>query len=378
MTAIDWYNSTFSAGASTAFGEFDSDPQFVTDSTKVLKYIVRSLGYPSMQLEIYPEHIFTAFESATMKYSTIVNEYKITDNLLNVYGQDPSQDLTKAGIYGNLSTIFEISAMYGQEAIIRNSLHTEIYTASIDIIAGQQEYDLTQCIPQYTNSNVQILQIYHYPRMYNTSVFDPMINPGFNMASVMMEFGGVYASNARLVVMPVFETLLKMQALELSQQIRRSNFGFQLRKNKVLFFPTPETEDNIMLDYVLKSDKYANSIKNNSVNNVSNFPINTHIRYQDINMPGRNWIQRYALALTKQILGIVRAKYSTVPYPQGDTSLDGDTLRQQATAEQDKLVEELKLMLQQSSMNKLIQKKKDMAQFLQVINSKIPSRIYIG
>jgi hypothetical protein len=157
MTAIDWYNSTFSAGASTAFGEFDSDPQFVTDSTKVLKYIVRSLGYPSMQLEIYPEHIFTAFESATMKYSTIVNEYKITDNLLNVYGQYPSQDLTKAGIYGNLSTIFEISAMYGQEAIIRNSLHTEIYTASIDIIAGQQEYDLTQCIPQYTNSNVQIL-----------------------------------------------------------------------------------------------------------------------------------------------------------------------------------------------------------------------------
>lgn len=378
MIAIDWYNSTFSAGTSTAFGEFDSDPQFVTDSTKVLKYIVRSLGYPSMQLEIYPEHIFTAFESATMKYSTIVNEYKISDNLLNVYGQDPSQDLTKAGIYGNLSTIFEISAMYGQEAIIRNSLHTEIYTASIDIIAGQQEYDLTQCIPQYTNSNVQILQIYHYPRMYNTSVFDPMINPGFNMASIMGQFGGTYASNARLVVMPIFETLLKMQALELTQQIRRSNFGFELRKNKVVFFPTPQTEDNIMLDYILKSDKYANSIKNNSVNNVSNFPINTHIMYQDINMPGRNWIQRYALALTKQILGIVRAKYSTVPYPQGDTSLDGDTLRQQATAEQDKLVEELKLMLQQSSMNKLIQKKKDMAQFLQVINSKIPSRIYIG
>jgi|GEM_PF-2906981 len=62
--------------------------------------------------------------------------------------------------------------------------------------------------------------------MYNTAVFDPMINPGFNMASVMMEFGGVYASNARLVIMPLFETLLKMQALELNQQIRRSKYGF--------------------------------------------------------------------------------------------------------------------------------------------------------
>ena len=110
MANIDWYNTTFSAGISTAFGEFDQDPEFVTDSTKVLRYVVRSLGYPSMQLQIYPEHIFTAFESATMKYSTIVNEYKISDNLLNVYGQDPSTDLTKAGIYGSLNLIFEISS----------------------------------------------------------------------------------------------------------------------------------------------------------------------------------------------------------------------------------------------------------------------------
>jgi hypothetical protein len=49
-----------------------------------------------------------------MKYSTIVNEYKISDNLLNVYGQDPSQDLSKASIMGSLNAIFEISSMYGQ------------------------------------------------------------------------------------------------------------------------------------------------------------------------------------------------------------------------------------------------------------------------
>ncbi|MFA7143116.1 MAG: hypothetical protein WC175_03955 [Candidatus Dojkabacteria bacterium] len=49
-----------------------------------------------------------------MKYSTIVNEYKISDNMLNVYGQDPTQDLSKAGIYGNLNSVFELSSMYGQ------------------------------------------------------------------------------------------------------------------------------------------------------------------------------------------------------------------------------------------------------------------------
>ena len=378
MPIIDWYNVTFSASGSTAFQEFDSDAQFVTDSIKVLRYVVRSLGYPSMQLQIYPEHVFTAFECATMKYSTIVNEYKISDNMLNVYGQDPTQDLSKAGIYGNLNSVFELSSMYGQQAIIRNSLHTEIYTTSITINSGQQQYNLTDFIPQYTNSNIQILQIYHYPAMYNTAVFDPMINPGFNMASVMNQFGGVYASNARLVVMPLFETLLKMQALELSQQIRRSHYGFELRKNKVLFFPVPNTDGMVCVDYILKSDKYSNSIRHNTINNVSNFPIKSHLTYSDINMPGRNWIQRFTLALTKQILGTIRSKYATVPYPEGDTSLDGDALKLQATTEQDKLIEQLKLVLEQSSMNKLMYKKIDMAQNLQIINSKVPTRIFIG
>ena len=133
-----------------------------------------------------------------------------------------------------------------------------------------------------------------------------------------------------------------------------------------------------MIDYILKSDKFANSIKDDTINNVSNFPIKNYLKYSDINTPGRNWIQRFTLALTKQILGIVRSKYSTVPYPQGDTSLDGETLRQEAVTEQDKLIEELKIMLQESSMSKLIQKKKDIAQNLQIINSKVPSRIFIG
>jgi len=49
--------------------------------------------------------------------------------------------------------------------------------------------------------------------MYRSNAFDPIVNPGFNMASIMHEFGGVYSQNAKLVMMPVFETLLKMQSL---------------------------------------------------------------------------------------------------------------------------------------------------------------------
>lgn len=377
-SSVDWYNVTYSVGTSSAFGVYDSDVTYVTQSQRLIKYIARSLGWPMMQIQILPDHVFTSFESAIMKYTAIVNEVVISDNMLNVYGQDTDVDLTKAGIYGNLSSVMQISNMYGQESIIRQSLHTQIYTATVSVETNKQQYDLSECIPHYTNSNVQILQIYHFPRMYRTAMLDPMVNPGFNMASVMTEFGGVYQSNARLIIMPVFETLLKLQTLQLTDTIRRSHFGFELRKNKLILMPTPTLGQDVLIDYILKSDKYDNSVRANVVNSIATYPILTNLPYNDINTVGRNWIYRYTLALVKQILGLVRSKYATIPYPQGQQTLDGQTLRTEAVAEQDKLVQQLKLVLQQTTMHRLIEKKRDMAENIQIINSKIPLRIFIG
>lgn len=374
---MEWENVTFSAGNSTAFGIYDNQQSFVTDSVKIIKYVIRSLGYPTTAIQLTPQHIMTSLQSATMKYSTLVNQSKIGDNMLNVIGGNPNDDLTKAAIYQNMGSVFQISQLYAQQSIIRNSLHVPIYSSSIKLQSGIQQYDLSQVIPHYTNSNVQILQIYYYPRTHTNYGFDANM-PGFNLGSVMSQFGGTYYQTSKTIIMPVFQTLLRMQAVQLSQQVRRANFGFQLRHNKILFYPRPTQQQFITVQYILKTDKYANSIKSNVINNISNFPINTHIRYTDINMPGRNWIQRYTLALSKQILGVIRSKYSSIPYPQGETSLDGDTLRAQSSAQKEALIQQLKGVLQQTSMSRLIQKKKDMSQNLQTINSKVPLRIYIG
>ena len=55
----------------------------------------------------------------------------------------------------------------------------------------------------------------------------------------------------------------------------------------------------------------------------------------------KNWIQRYSLAVAKEILGRVRSKYQNLPGPGGGTRLDGQTLLQEATAEKQLLIEEL-------------------------------------
>jgi hypothetical protein len=55
----------------------------------------------------------------------------------------------------------------------------------------------------------------------------------------------------------------------------------------------------------------------------------------------RNWIQRYALAICKGILGEVRGKYASLPSPGGGASLNGKDLLAASQQEKEKLKEEL-------------------------------------
>ena len=43
--------------------------------------------------------------------------------------------------------------------------------------------------------------------------------------------------------------------------------------------------------------------------------------YNQINDPGKQWIRKYTLALSKELLGGIRSKYSTVPIPGGEVSV---------------------------------------------------------
>ena len=61
----------------------------------------------------------------------------------------------------------------------------------------------------------------------------------------------------------------------------------------------------------------------------------------------RNWIQRYALAVAKGVLGEIRGKYSTLPSPGGGASLNGEALTAQSEQEKEKLREELLLEIEE-------------------------------
>jgi hypothetical protein len=182
--------------------------------------------------------------------------------------------------------------------------------------------------------------------------------------------------------MPIFEDLLRVQAIELNDAIRKSAYSFTLVNNKLRIFPNPTEARTVYIDYIKTSDRdnplqadYSGSV--NTISDFSNVPYD-NMQYKFINDVGKQWIRKYGLALVKELLGIIRSKYGTIPIPNADTTLDGDTLRSEATAEKEVLITQLREMLEQTSRKALLEADKDEAEFLQEKLQKVPYPIYIG
>ena len=100
--------------------------------------------------------------------------------------------------------------------------------------------------------------------------------------------------------------------------------------------------------------------------------------YSKINDVGKQWIRKYTLALSKELLGAIREKYSTVPIPDGEVSLDGAALRAEAQVEKDALIEQLRQNLEEMSRIKVMENKAHESTHHQEMLRKVPLKLYVG
>ena len=100
--------------------------------------------------------------------------------------------------------------------------------------------------------------------------------------------------------------------------------------------------------------------------------------YQNINAIGKQWIRRFALSLSKETLGNIRSKFSTIPIPGDSVTLDGAGLLSQAQSEQEKLREELKTTLDELTYTKLMAEDAALAESVNTINKMIPLKVFVG
>tara|TARA_R100000908_G_scaffold58656_1_gene34846 strand:+ start:228 stop:881 length:654 start_codon:yes stop_codon:yes gene_type:complete len=213
--------------------------------------------------------------------------------------------------------------------------------------------------------------------------FDPYATTGYGTINLVQGFGfGNNSPAVSFTLMPLFEDLLRVQAIEMNDSIRKSAYSFTLVNNKLRIFPDPTGKSTMWIDYIKSSDRdnplqapYSGSV--NTISDFSNVPYD-NMQYQYINDVGKQWIRKYGLALCKELLGIIRSKYGTIPIPNSDTTLDGDTLRAEAAAEKEGLISQLREILEQTSRKALLEADKDEAEFLQEKLNKVPYPIYIG
>jgi hypothetical protein len=373
--------STFTTG-STPWGLYDTDSSFSTDIDKFASWCAKRLGYPIMSVELQSGSFYACFEESVSEYSAQVNQFNIRDNLLHLTGQATGSNVTHKRVTPTMGRSVFLSKQYGTEAGVGGDV--DIKKSSVSITTGTQEYDLNSLIVDGSGSgSIEVKRVYYEGTPAMQRFFDPYATTGYGTINMVQGFGfGNQSPAVSFTLMPLFEDLLRVQAIEMNDSIRKSAYSFTLVNNKLRIFPDPTEDATLYFDYIKTSDRdnplqteYSGSA--NVVSDFSNVPYD-NMEYQFINDVGKQWIRKYGLALCKELLGMIRSKYGAIPIPNSETSLDGDTLRAEAAAEKEALVSELRETLEQTSRKALLEADKDEAEFLQEKLNKVPYPIYIG
>ena len=397
-TSISVYDGTpsFASGSSTPFGLYDGDVQFASESISVTNWCAARLGYPIVDVELRDTNFFAAFEEAVTEYGAQVNTFNIRDNMLNLYGSAtasivsnslgrPDASLTGKKVSANFGGLIELAEEYGVEA--GSGGNVTYYTGSISVTKDQQIYDLTNSsivsLEDGTpgTDEIEIKRIFHEAPPAIVKYFDPFVGTGLGSQQMLDAFGfGNYSPGVSFMMMPIYADMLRLQAIEFNDQIRKSAYSFELINNRIKFFPIPNGVNftKVYFQYIKKEDR-SNALKGatGTVSDFSNVPYQ-NVVYSRINAVGRQWIRRYTLALVKEMLGYIRGKYSGIPIPNAEVTLNGSDLIAAAGTEKEGLISELKEILDTMSRQSQLERKAAESTAMQDTFTKVPLKIYVG
>ena len=379
ITIYDGSANSGSVSGSTPFGLYDSQDDYCTASANTADWCARRLGYPITDIEMQDVQFFACFEEAVTEYSSQVNRFNIRENLLSAKGNSTSSNFTHKSITPNLGRLIGLSKQYGSE--VGSGGLVDWKTGYITTVSGsngwEQEYDLTSVLTgsggTTVEADLEVKRVFHQKRPAQARHYDPQF--GSNLALNSFGWGGTMAGISYLAL-PLYDDLLKIQQVEFDDTVRKSMYTFELINNKLKIHPIPESEFKFYIQYIETSDRDTLATSS-AISDFSNMGYD-NMTYELINDPGKQWIRKYTLSLVKQVLGSVRSKYSSIPIPGAETTLDGDTLRSEGAAEAEALISQLREDLEAASRRNLMEKEQEITDFQQGMLNKAPLNIYVG
>jgi hypothetical protein len=252
----------------------------------------------------------------------------------------------------------------------------------IDLVGGQQDYniytDLKDAVSgsviynnMVTKAPIRVLEVFHFPpyaaqqSLLNASNITNYLATNFNYES--------YVNSTIFYVLPVFEDVLRRGMLDMASRVRRSNYSFDIIGSNLRIYPIPVTDMQIGKLYVkvqagpydpLHPSALPTDQTIDGVSGPQNVPLG-NIPYSSITQPGRQWIRQYTLALCRELLGLVRSKFQSIPIPNAELSLNGESLISEAREDKEKLTTQLKEFLDTLTNSKLMEQQALLAENMQ-------------
>ena len=367
------------------------------------------MGGDVLDIELAEGNVYAAYEEAVLEYSYLVNLFQTKNSLSSYLGattgsfDEDGQIVSGSSLSGSNIALRYPRFDYGYVRRISEGLATEagfggttpIYSASVDRVTGQQDYNLQTIISgtSATNASSSFYQQVGDKRVTIRKVFFKTPRAmwrfygyygGFSVVGNLRTYGQ-YADDSTFEIVPTWQNKLQAMAYEDALWTRVSHYSYEIHDNKLRIFPIPDSTspEKFWVQFTINNqyDPWDNQpgIDNGAkgVNNINTLPFE-NIPYENINAIGKQWIRRFALALTKEILGQVRGKFSTVPIPGESVTLNSSELLSQARTEMDQLREELKTILDDTTYDKLATVDSSMQDSGRKVLENIPAGIYVG
>lgn len=407
---------TANVAAALPLGIYAAEEDFLSGASDQVAYTYKKLGGDILDIEVTEGNVYANYEEAVLEYSYIINTHQAKNVLSSLLGTttgsfDADGTLKDSELKTSLSGTgvslryprFEfayarrVADGVGIDAGVGGNV--PVYSASFAVTAGQQDYNLQAILEAAStagldngtgnvidwaglvgNKKIEVRKVYYKTpnAMWRFYGYYGGLNTVGNLSNY-----GQWSDDSTFEVIPAWQNKMQAMAFEDAIYTRNSHFSYELRNNKLRLFPPPNsvTAQNYWIEFSIPQDPYLGNdpdIGIQGVNNMNTLPFE-NVPYANINSIGKQWIRRYALALTKETLGQVRSKFgNSIPIPGEQVSLNGDALLSQAKDEQTALREELIKVLDEMTYSKLAEDDKNFVESAAGLQKAIPLTIFVG
>jgi hypothetical protein len=395
MNIAIWPGSSSFFPGDTPFGFYDNQYQFQIDADKVSKFCALRLGYPIENVELQDVNFYAAFEEAVTVYGNELYAYQLRDNYLSLEGASQTVDVNTDIITPSMANIVRLSQQYGEEAGAGGNVTW--YKGQLALTASIQQYDLKAwAVENNITGGIEIKNVFYQSPPAISQLYSPMLGTGPGGLGGVPAAGvyGMGYGYTNYLMMPTSFTMQNIQAIEMQNTVTLSNYTFNIINNIISVFPIPGTGlaggefdggdalyygHYLVFDFIKVQDRIDASFSDgtNKITNTSDVPYVNPI-YSKINSVGRSWIFEYTLSKSKEVLGLVRNKYSQIPIPGDAVTLNGDSLITQATAEKEALIARLREYLDSTSRQALLERRAAESTARQTELLQVPMTIFIG